>query len=56
VRYLGERAMTVTGPATKTRYGFGPDRQVGYVWIEDLPKLVPERQMLGAPLFELVAE
>ena len=52
IRYLGEREMTVTGPATKRRYPFGPDRMFAYVWEDDLPKFVPEKG-IGSPLFEV---
>ena len=54
LRYLGEESITVTGPGTRVRYPFGPERQTAYVWRDDLDKLVPSRQVLGAPLFEVV--
>jgi len=45
--------MKVTGPETRKRYAFTPEQPYGYVWKDDLSKLVPERQILGSPLFEV---
>ena len=53
VHYLGETELTVTGPATKRAYTFGPERMHSYVWEEDMPKFVPTEKVLGSPLFEV---
>ena len=53
VHYLGDTEMKVTGPETRKRYSFTSEQPYGYVWKDDLSKLVPERQILGSPLFEV---
>jgi len=55
VHYLGETELTVTGPATKRGYPFGPERLYSYIWEEDAPKFVPTGKALGSPLFEVAS-